>query len=195
MRLDRWSIAVGGGLVTGIFLTALAPQLLGHFDPEYLTSKRPTRFTSDAPYRVDSNDTAEERATKRERIRKKNATFNFLYPAVFYGGIVTTLISLGTGLVIAFGVGPRWMGSIVNGTVSERFVDYQGTQHFGVPEHVSEGARFYVRFQTAAGHSDEVATSPEVYALLAPGTVFRGRALGSRLTELHSPLTPPDPDA
>ena len=194
MRLDVWSAVVAAGLVIGVATMFAGPAILRETDPEYATRRSPASLAR-SDYEIEWNDSPAEKAIKRERIRKKNEIYNIAFPATFYGGLALVALSLGVGLLIGKGIGPRWMGSIVNGTVSERFVYYDGTQHFGIPEHVSEGARFYVRFQTAVGHSDEVATSPEVYALLAPGTVFRGRALGSRLTELHSPLTPPDPDA
>lgn len=194
MRLEGWSIAVGAGLVIGVALMFAGPAILRQSDPEYATRRSPASFAR-REYQINWTDSPEKKAIKRERIRKKNEFFNIAFPATFYGGLTLIALSLGAGLLIGTGRGPRWMSTPVSGSVSERFVYYDGTKHFGIPDHISEGARFYVRFRTASGQSDEVATSPEVYGLLAPGTVFRGRALGSRLIELHSPLTPPNPDA
>lgn len=115
----------------------------------------------------------------------------FVIKALGVVGIAGILVSLASGLVIAFGIGPSWLARRHDGmVVQDKFGDDGLNKYFGQSVPNVPGVRFYVRVTLADGRPAEFFTDRETYRTIAVGQVLDARLLGRRLVKIESVADP-----
>jgi len=130
-------------------------------------------------------DTPQEEARLHEQEEARDdrvgATLRFLT----IGGFVGIGLSLTTGLVIAFGVGPSWMASQRSGlVVQDTFAEDSDQKYFGPSAPDVPGVRYYVRARDGEGKLTEFHTDRATYSKIRQGQSLNVRVLGRRLVSI-----------
>jgi hypothetical protein len=113
---------------------------------------------------------------------------NFMWFGAWLAGF-SALVALALiliGLMIAFGVGPKFLARRLQGVeIMERIALLpEGGVLFDVPKD-AEGVRRYLRLRLADGHTTEVNCSVEDYAAARVGMRADAVVIGRRLLELY----------
>ena len=142
---------------------------------------------------VATGDTPKEVAEMRARLDAEEDALGFTLNFLLVGGITGILVSLATGLVIAYGIGPSWMARRHDGmVVQDKFGDDGENKYFGQSVPNIRGVRYCVRVTLADGRPAEFFTDRETYGTIVVGQVLAARLLGRRLVKIESAERRPD---
>ena len=136
---------------------------------------------------VATGDTPKEVAEMRARLDAEEDALGFTLNFLLVGGITGILVSLATGLVIAYGIGPSWMARRHDGMiVMDTFGDDGENKWFRRSVPNLPGIRYVVRVRLADGKGREFFTDRETYMGIAVGQRLDARLLGRRLVKIES---------
>ena len=142
---------------------------------------------------VATGDTPAERAESQANIDAVDAGAVFVIKALAVVGIAGIVVSIASGLVIAFGIGPSWMARRHEGiVVVDKFGDDGQNKYFGDSIPDIPGVRYYVRVKLADGRPAEFFTNRATHRTIAAGQVFTAHLLGRRLVSIEPPKRRPD---
>lgn len=152
------------------------------------------RMLGDTPTTYTYGETPAARAAKVQRHRDRQADLVRNGIAQFVIGGVLGLGSLGVGLAIAYGVGPKWLTYRVSGKVEARYVFADGQTYVDADREVI-GGRCYVAIWSSEDRTlHELWCPPEKYRLFRPGQLVECRAIGRRLTRIDRTREPTTSD-
>ena len=137
--------------------------------------------------RIGIEGTREEVARVRAQEKREAAVQGFMLNFLLVGGITGILVTLASGLVIAYGIGPSWLARMHEGmVVMDTFGDDGQNKWFrrSVPD--LPGIRYIVRVRLADGRRREFFTDRETYMKIVAGQRLDARLLGRRLVKIEA---------
>ncbi len=173
--MGRLEAILGALMVLGVILIVASPVVLG--------DRIPSRGST-SPARRQAIEVWN---------RKTGPARRAAITICWISGIAMIAGSIGTGLIVAFGVGPGWMFPWRRGwKVSDRFGYRDGYTEFGDSGESLEG-RLYLRFTMPRGGTMELAVPKEVYRRVQIGDVVDVKQVGRTARAIRPSQGAPGP--
>ncbi|MFQ3587340.1 MAG: hypothetical protein SNJ76_06715 [Fimbriimonadaceae bacterium] len=146
------------------------------------------RMLGDTPTRSPYGRGHDEGLAAVERQRERESNLIRLGLAQIGLGGVLLVGSIGVGIAIAYGIGPKWLTYRISGRIEGRYVFSEGSTHPDGDPHLL-GGRSYVAVWSADDQTlHELWCPPDLYRQLRPGQRVECRAIGRRLTRVDRVL-------
>lgn len=142
------------------------------------------RMLGDTPMGSSYGRDQTERLAAVERQREREANLVRFGVAQFVLGGVLIVGSIGVGIAIGYGIGPKWLTYRISGRVESRYVFAEGSTHTDGDPGLLGGRSYVAIWSTDDEMLHELWCPPELYREFRHGQMVECRAIGRRLTRI-----------